>query len=115
LLGGRRLAREEESVGAQKGSRRKRRRRRPSCAGLRRLRPSGRPRGRGCRLGEGRRCLGARAGRVTGHTGAGREEEKLRSRFGDRESGRRDGEKGDRQRSREKEGERGPDGSGSAA
>lgn len=112
LLGGRRLAREEKSVGAQKGSRRKRRRR-PSCAGLWRLRPSGRPRGRGCRLGEGRRCLGARAGRVTGHTGASGEEEKLRSRFGDRERGRRDSEKGERQRGREEgeKGKRGPGGS----
>lgn len=114
LLGGRRLAREEESVGVQKGSRRKRRRRRrPSYAGLGRLRPSGRPRGRGCRLGEGRRCFRARAGRVTGHTGAGGEEEKLRSRFGDRAGG-ETSRKGKDREEREK-GERGPGGSGAAA
>lgn len=50
---------------------------------------------------------------MTGHTGASGEEEKLRSRFGDRERGRRDSEKGERQRGREEgeKGKRGPGGS----
>ena len=73
LLGGRRLARAEKSVGVQTGSRRKRQRRRPSYARPGWLRPAGRPRGRGCGLGEGRRRRGDRAGRVTGHEGAGGE------------------------------------------
>lgn len=103
LLGGRRLARAEESISAQTGSWRKRRR--PSCARLKRLRPSGRPRGRECGLGEGRRRRGARAGRVTGHAGASGGEEKLRSRFRDQERGRRDGEEEERRRGRGEGGE----------
>lgn len=111
LLGCRRLAWAEKSVGAQTGSRRKRRRR-PSCAQLRLLRPSGRPRGRGCGLGEGKRRRGARTGRMTGHAGSGGGKEKLRSRFRDRESGRRDGEKGKRQKGRGEGREEGQAGQG---
>ena len=98
LLGGRRLARTEKSVGALTVSRRKQRRRqwrrRPSYARRGRLRPSGRPRGKGgCRLGEGKRRRGERAGRGDWTRGSWRGEEKLRSRFRDGERGRRLGEK----------------------
>lgn len=116
MLGGRRLARTEKSVGALTVSRRKQWRRRPSYARLGRLRPSGRPRGKGgCRLGEGKRRRGERAGRGDWTRGSWRGEEKLRSRFRDGERGRRHGEKWRETEQGGRRGRRGPSGSGAAA